>query len=90
MDQYYSLNLLQKPAKLPNNKIQTSIYTLLNFLPKNLQFQFSKLANVLFLPLMQDLLPRGGRPAVREGHFFFGWRACYVSAPHFYRFCDYD
>ena len=35
--------------ELPNNHIQTSKYTCLTFIPKNLMEQFSKLANVYFL-----------------------------------------
>ena len=34
---------------LPNNHIKTNKYTCLNFIPKNLFLQFSKLANVYFL-----------------------------------------
>lgn len=34
---------------LPENSIQTSKYTLLNFFPKQLYEQFSKLANVYFV-----------------------------------------
>lgn len=37
------------PREYRNNKISTSKYTLLTFLPKNLIEQFSKLANVYFL-----------------------------------------
>lgn len=33
----------------PNNSISTSKYTAINFLPKNLFFQFSKLANDYFV-----------------------------------------
>lgn len=33
---------------LKSNKIETSKYTILNFIPKLLQYQFSKLANVYF------------------------------------------
>ncbi|EAS00135.1 phospholipid-translocating P-type ATPase, flippase family protein (macronuclear) [Tetrahymena thermophila SB210] len=40
---------------LKSNKIQTSKYTILNFIPKILQYQFSKLANIYFfiIGLMQ-------------------------------------
>ena len=34
---------------LPDNNIKTNNYTCLNFVPKNLYLQFSKLANVYFL-----------------------------------------
>ncbi len=41
---------INKPDyKVPNNKINTAKYTLLNFLPKNLFIQFSKAANLYFL-----------------------------------------
>ncbi|CAD8203960.1 unnamed protein product [Paramecium pentaurelia] len=35
--------------ELPNNSIQTSKYTLINFIPKQLYEQFSKLANIYFV-----------------------------------------
>jgi len=34
---------------LPDNSIQTTKYNVVNFIPKNLMEQFSKLANVYFL-----------------------------------------
>ena len=34
---------------LPDNRIQTSKYTCVSFVPKNLYEQFSKLANIYFL-----------------------------------------
>lgn len=37
---------------LPDNKIQTSKYTWLTFLPINLAEQFSQLANVYFLVIL--------------------------------------
>ena len=40
---------LKQDHDLPNNFIQTSKYTFLTFIPKNLMEQFSKLANVYFL-----------------------------------------
>lgn len=52
-----------------NNKIMTSKYTPLTFLPKNLYEQFSKMANVYFLVIafMQTLRPisiSGGNPVM--------------------------
>ena len=35
-----------------SNKITTSKYTVINFLPKNIIMQFSKLANIYFLAMM--------------------------------------
>ena len=44
-----------------NNRIQTSKYTVFNFLPKNLFYQFMKMSNVYFfviaiLEVMNSLL----------------------------------
>ena len=39
-------------TKIPTNKIRTSKYTLLTFIPKNLLEQFTKLANVYFLVII--------------------------------------
>ncbi len=42
----------QLPRDFRDNKIKTSKYTALTFLPKNLIEQFSKMANVYFLVIM--------------------------------------
>ena len=41
---------------LCDNKISTSKYTCLTFLPKNLMLQFSKLANIYFLVFSSFLI----------------------------------
>ena len=51
------------------NKIKTSKYSLLNFLPKNLYFQFSKLANcyfllITFLQMIPMISISDGKPAM--------------------------
>jgi phospholipid-translocating ATPase len=48
-----------KRFKFKNNSIRTTKYTLLNFFPKNLVFQFTKLANFYFLlmAILQVLPP---------------------------------
>ena len=57
------------PRDYLNNRIKTSKYTLLTFLPKNLIEQFSKLANVYFLIIsfmqMIDIISiSGGKPVM--------------------------
>ena len=44
-----TLNNFESPREYRDNKVKTSKYSLLTFLPKNLFEQFSKLANVYFL-----------------------------------------
>lgn len=51
------------------NKIRTTKYTMLTFIPKNLFEQFSKMANVyfLFIMVLQIIPPisiTGGQPAI--------------------------
>jgi len=51
-----------------NNKVVTTKYTLLNFLPKNLMLQFSKAANVYFLiiafmQMNKSITTTEGKPA---------------------------
>lgn len=43
------INGFNDPKLFKGNLIKTSKYTILNFLPKNMAIQFSKLANVYFL-----------------------------------------
>lgn len=47
---------LVQDLSLPDNKIQTSKYTWLTFLPINLAEQFSQLANVYFLVIFLMML----------------------------------
>ena len=51
------------------NRIKTSKYTLLNFIPKNLLIQFTKMANVFYLVIAcLQVIPlisiTGGRPVM--------------------------
>jgi magnesium-transporting ATPase (P-type) len=45
-------NLIEPDRVFCSNQIHTAKYTLLTFLPKNLFFQFTKLANIYFLVMM--------------------------------------
>lgn len=53
----------QAVEEIPNNRISTSKYTVLSFLPKNLAFQLMKMANMYFLvtinllPLLKKIFP---------------------------------
>jgi hypothetical protein len=50
--------LLSNPIyEIPNNAIHTGKYNAFNFLPKNLFWQFSKLANFYFLVSNQKIIP---------------------------------
>lgn len=65
----YSPEYLQHHARYRDNKIRTSKYTFLTFLPKNLFEQFSKLANVYFLLIsFMQMIPiisiSGGKPVM--------------------------
>ena len=58
-----------KETQLSNNKILTSKYTILNFLPLNLYHQFKKLANVYFLiagfcQMIPEISTSNGQPIV--------------------------
>ena len=49
-----SVSMIKRAQKkvYPNNRVVTTQYTCLNFLPKNLMVQFSKMANIYFLIIM--------------------------------------
>ena len=57
----------------PNNRIKTTKYTLINFLPKSLLLQFNKVANIYFL--IVTILTFGSfspiNPASMIGTFIF-------------------
>jgi magnesium-transporting ATPase (P-type) len=62
-------NLLEPDRVFRSNKIHTAKYTVLTFLPKNLFFQFTKLANLYFLLMMVfQTIPQisisGGLPTI--------------------------
>ncbi|EEB06682.1 phospholipid-transporting ATPase [Schizosaccharomyces japonicus yFS275] len=52
VNQAPSHNTHSKLAKYPRNKIRTTRYTPLSFLPKNLYYQFKNVANIYFLFLI--------------------------------------
>ena len=58
-----------KVKPFDDNEISTSKYTILNFFPKNLFYQFSKMSNVYFLllamlELIKPISDSGGTPVI--------------------------
>jgi phospholipid-transporting ATPase len=67
-DEYHP-EYLRHAHRYKDNKVKTSKYTFLTFLPKNLLEQFSKLANVYFLLIaFMQMIPvisiSGGKPVM--------------------------
>jgi len=64
-----SIKVNENRMDYPSNSISTSKYNVLNFLPKNLLFQFSKLANIYFvviglLQLIKEISTSKGVPYI--------------------------
>ena len=62
-------NVAQLPRDFRDNRIKTSKYTFVTFLPKNLIEQFSKMANVYFLIILgmqciKKISITGGKPSM--------------------------
>ena len=71
----WQLQFNQPRIDLPKNKISTSIYTILNFIPKSLALQFSRLGNLYFLMIgLLQLIPQisstNGVPVILLPLFF--------------------
>jgi len=57
-----SIKVNENRMDYPSNSISTSKYNVLNFLPKNLLFQFSKLANIYFVVIFIHFLSQKKNP----------------------------
>jgi hypothetical protein len=79
------VNEIEQNGKLFQlNKIVTSKYTVINFLPKNLIDQFSKLANIYFLAMMvlQVSASTNKRIIDHPFNFYHQWAAYNFASPN--------